>query len=341
MGFRFRMADEQHHYVPQFLLRRFCHNNSLYVFDKSNRRSFRANPRNVMGERGYNSIQLKDRYVLDFEAKFTFIEGKAAPVIGKIVREESIVDLTPTEEAVLYGFLTIQHLRAKASRNSYLGVNKEIRRRFPDLVTNDHPEFFTDEEYEKFCLIRSSLDGLERLAAHFATKHSFLMKRACQSEIYISDNPLVLHNQKDHGPYGNIGLAVPGIEIYYPLSPELILAFMCRTTLAEIQQGGTNARSSLASAYAAAFKNGTLFLPSESSALKKAKLEIDSAEAYRIMLVERRLVPVSNEGLEYVNSLQVMWAHRFVAARRKDFAFAEKVLQEKPHWRDHPRIHVA
>nr|QWP89203.1 hypothetical protein IHCLGBEB_00006 [Escherichia coli] len=43
----------------------------------------------------------------------------------------------------------------------------------------------------------------------------------------IGDNPVVLKNSNDFGPYGNLGLAVRGIQIYLPLSSTLMLAMYC------------------------------------------------------------------------------------------------------------------
>ena len=72
------------------------------------------------------------------------------------------------------------------------------------------------------------------------------MVKDCKDEVYISDNPLVMHNQKDFGPYGNIGLAVPGIEIYYPLSPNTILAYMCPLALKKTEEAHAKADKSVA-----------------------------------------------------------------------------------------------
>ena len=40
----------------------------------------------------------------------------------------------------------------------------------------------------------------------------------CQTDaakpFWISDNPLARHNEQDFGPYDNLGLGMPGLEIY-------------------------------------------------------------------------------------------------------------------------------
>jgi len=80
-----------------------------------------------------------------------------------------------------------------------------------------------DQEFEKFSSLEFAFSHLEDFTAAMAPKHSYLLVKDCPGELYISDNPMVMHNNKDYGPYGNIGLAVPHIEIYY----QIVLAYMC------------------------------------------------------------------------------------------------------------------
>jgi len=40
---------------------------------------------------------------------------------------------------------------------------------------------------------------------------------------YTSDFPVVKHNELDFGPYGNLGLRNRGVQIYFPLTPWMLL----------------------------------------------------------------------------------------------------------------------
>ena len=42
-----------------------------------------------------------------------------------------------------------------------------------------------------------------------------LLRTEWQKPFLIGDSPLALQNSYDMGPYGNLGLTVPGIEIYF------------------------------------------------------------------------------------------------------------------------------
>lgn len=66
-------------------------------------------------------------------------------------------------------------------------------------------------------------------------------------------------------------------------------------------------------------------------ALEKGKRE-------RMNIVSKRLVPMTNDNLLYVNSLQVQWAYRYLVALGGDFSFAQMALSEHPAWVGHPTI---
>src|SRR5207247_1512339 len=104
-----------------------------------------------------------------------------------------------------------------------------------DAPVNPWEYRITDSELTKFATLDFAFSNLEEMTGYFMRKHSYLMLRDCREEIYTSDNPMVMHNQKQYGPYGNIGFAVPHIEIYYPLSPDIVLAYMCPLTMKEIE----------------------------------------------------------------------------------------------------------
>ncbi|MGE9641640.1 DUF4238 domain-containing protein, partial [Escherichia coli] len=48
---------------------------------------------------------------------------------------------------------------------------------------------------------------------HLLSKDWYLLETRPEHPFYVSDNPVVLENRNDFGVYGNIGLAVPGIQI--------------------------------------------------------------------------------------------------------------------------------
>lgn len=62
---------------------------------------------------------------------------------------------------------------------------------------------------------------------HLLSKEWYLLETKPEHPFFVSDNPVVMENSNDLGPYGNIGLVVLGIQIYLPLSSMLMLAMYC------------------------------------------------------------------------------------------------------------------
>jgi len=187
-----------------------------------------------MGERDYNNVRIDDA-VISFENRFTYIENLAAPVISKIIEQKAVDSLSRDDLAKLHLFVVIQFMRSKSRRLDQDVVVNEVRRRWPDAKINSQPDRISDAELAKLAALKASFEQLDKLAGPLALKQLLLMVRDCKDTLYVSDNPLVMHNQRTFGPYGNIGLLVPGVEIYYPLSPDVVLAYLCPSTISDVQ----------------------------------------------------------------------------------------------------------
>lgn len=294
-----------------------------------------------MGEKNFNVVALRDGYFIDFERRFTHIENIAKPVFDKIIETETVSNLEPIDIASVCFFFVVQHLRSKASRQSLSQIPHQIRERFPDIKTNDLPEHFTDEEYDKFCLLKFATENIDEIAKSLITKRMILLKKECSGEIYISDNPLVMHNYNDYSPYGNIGLGAPGIEIYHPISSKFVIGLICESWVHRTQEEIRTAHASIDQLGRQAFLSGRAPLGENIANIEKARSDLERSNSYYSMLFEKQFAPISRDVLIFLNSLQLQWANRFIAARRQDFAFARSVMKERPQWRDHPRLEVA
>ena len=200
------------------------------MFDKHTLKQFKLPPYRAMGEKDFHNVRIGSN-VLSFENKFTYIEDRAAPIIAQVVQRKSLASLNPQETAILHMFVVVQLLRSKRRRLDWAAVSGEIKKRWPEADLNPLKEQMTDDEFEKLMALSATFSKLEELTSVLVSKHSYLMIKDCGGGLYISDNPMVMHNNKQYGPYGNIGLAVPHIEIYYPLSHEVLLAYMCPLTM--------------------------------------------------------------------------------------------------------------
>ena len=200
------------HSVPKFILDNFSVNGKLSIFDKHTLKQFKLPPYRAMGEKDFHNVRIGNE-VLSFENKFTYIEDQAAPIIAEVVQRKSLASLDPADQAILHMFVVVQLLRSKRRRLDWATVSSEIKKRWPEADLNPLKEQMTDEEFEKLMVLNATFSKLDELTSALVSKHSYLMIKDCSGGLYISDNPTVMHNSKQYGPYGNIGLAVPHIEI--------------------------------------------------------------------------------------------------------------------------------
>lgn len=151
----------------------------------------------------------------------------------------------------------------------------------------------------------------QQFAVHFATKSWLLLAAKTNTPFIIGDNPVVMQNLPDaDGLRGTLGLAVQGIEIYLPLSPRRALAFWCPSHLDRFR------------AWAATTTNPT----EEAFALEViSSLEHGGPLQYR-----------EPEVLNF-NSLQIVFAERFLFSALNDFSVAEEMIAKHPGLRGGPR----
>jgi hypothetical protein len=314
------------HYVPQFLLRGFeirPGSNQVYVYDKLIGKHFTANVRNVGAEKGFYDIVL-DEHVLTFEPALSKLEAEAAEIIKCILQREQIGFLTASQRRTLASFATIQYFRTKQFRAS----STELAKMLADAVDEIDPGAAerlglwhpTDDEAHMQAL-RFLQDCLQFVPL-IESKAWVLYEAPAACAFWISDHPIALHNTTHESTLGgDIGFAVPGIEIYLPLSPRFCLGFLCPSI-----------RESFQDAYR------------RSSRLKEmADVQFPTHDAVGAAVDGFAYgfpIPFLPENVEYVNSLEVLWAERFVFSCHLQFEPIERMIRSNPKARIGPRPFV-
>jgi len=136
-------------------------------------------------------------------------------------------------------FLAWQRVRGTNFREDHVHLDAALRKFITASGADPH-------EVKGFAPLASEddlkafhLGFLERnssaMAVHMVDKRWLLFETDAQHPFWLSDNPVVLHNDEDLGPRGNIGLAVPGIQVYLPVSPTLLLGLLCFSQEAKIR----------------------------------------------------------------------------------------------------------
>ncbi len=141
-----------------------------------------------------------------------------------------------------------------------------------------------------------------------------LQRVSGSSLLQISDSPMTLHNMNDFGPYGNLGFAVPGVELQLPLSSKLNLWIICPTLYAKFEEGYQTALN-------------LKWRHDQSSPL------IDSAIDRVEQIRDGKPAALSEDNVIHYNSLQVMFSDRFVYSRDGDFELVKRMILDNEKYR--------
>ena len=311
---------QQQHYVPRFLLRNFCARGSeqIYVYDKQLGAARKTNVRKVASERGFYNIHIGDR-AMTLEQWLGRIETDASPIVRRVCRDESIGDLTANDRHRLAVFVAAQFLRVKSIRSQFLSISRLIEDRLratgadPKKIRGFSPA--TDQDAKAASL--SMLKRANEFAAYFASKTWFLSKTGRTNPLYSSDCPVTRYNHLDLAPYGDLGLASPGIEIYVPLSSRLLLNLVDENLERFITDNYTRTSRFL--------RENRGQLPESADPM--------FFEQFVYGLKTGRAIPLRPVNVIHANTLQVMYSDRFLYCCDNNFGFAEMALRENPHWK--------
>lgn len=318
------MPGERHHYVPRFLLKNFTSGKKrqIYVFDKSNDNQFRTNIKNVAAEKGFYDLELDDE-VLTLEPGLAHLEGNASGVIKKIARDQTIKSLDEGDVATLSAFMAIQFVRTKEHRKRFehLGELFAQKLREKGVAEEDidkHVNSGTGIPEDKLIGFESILSA-KGFVPYFLNKVWLLFKTSRRTPFYISDNPLTLHNDIDHGPYGNIGLAVKGIQIYLPISTTLCLCLLCPSIADEFKE-----------AYERIREIDQISPGLADKIVNNAEITESCCEG----IINKSPIKVTDDNVTMMNSLQVMHSSRFVYCESDYFGLVTKMIGDSEKFRE-------
>lgn len=294
--------SKKHHYVPEAHLRNFAradNRDQIWVYDKLKSRYFSSAVRDVASEGNFNTIEVAGKKI-NLEPIFETVDSAAPPLIKKILETQRIDQLSQAERYSVATVVAVQIIRSKIYRLSFAYMMEQLGEsvRNAGLNPEELANFGIPTEMQAKILSFDSLGSVDDLAREIGSKICVL-HQFTGDPLWLSDNPVVMFNSF---PYGDSGIKSQGIEIYYPISREFLLAFYC---------------------------------PSIGWKLRRASREaLRGSEYYQFLLqgmIEGRAVE-SSAHLEFLNSLQVAQSHRFVFSSLEEFSLAEKMLHEHPEF---------
>lgn len=298
---------KKHHYVPQYLLKNFGFgkkHSQIYVFDKTKSQSYKSSIINTGSENYFNCFEYEGENI-NFEEVFQDIDGLSSAIIKKIVKEESIAHLTEEDLINLVVAVAAQILRTKIRRTSYVQLSQQLAERCREIgYTEDDLQKLTSfGDNESRLVAFRSLLKIDELANLLLDKFTVLLfNESLDNSIWISDNPVVMHNVF---PYGREGFSEKGIGVYFPISSDLCIAFYCPSIYLQLKESfpPLHPRSSTQNPWLKEVLNGIETLQS---------------------------IPINKSIVKYLNELQIRSSSRFIYSQINDFEVAVNYLDKNP-----------
>ena len=218
---------KRQHYVPQFCLREFGikkgSEHRLFVYDLLNDNSFSTTVYRSAKEKGYYDVKNGDSVVATADKALTDFEDKVAPIYKLLIQHMNPYLLDSGQREYLATFFSTMMSRVPRSREFTKQLAKTMRRELRDQgVPNVEQYILSSSQKREF-----DISMIRKSAEEFTPVIYDMEWRVClvgqELNLYISDCPLVMYNPEDHGSMGKLGLKVRGIQLYYPLTPYLLL----------------------------------------------------------------------------------------------------------------------
>lgn len=343
------MAAQNQHYVPKFVLRQFLAEGAgerVHVYDKHTDRAFVTSIKNIMAERRFNEFVFDDDYMASFEPVACGAEGQVLPAYREVVTQRRL-DGSPMQKAALAVFLAFQLLRTKAHREQWQDMEDETVRmveaaggKMQDVQGWEDWQPATEDS-----LKREHLSFIQQQIGPFAqmigTRDFLLMEAAPGTCLYLGDNPVVRANSREYDLQGNLGLAQEGIEIYMPLSADLLLCAWCPSLLNEVRDGLGSAKNDRRAEALRRVLRGELDAAGMKADLDEYAMQLQPLENLIAGAADGRPVSSSPDNMDYYNSLQMSWAYRYVISPDSNFDLARRVNRENPDLRRGHRTRAA
>lgn len=307
---------KKQHYVPQFLLRNFAlgKKKRIHIFDIKAGKSFTSHVKDTGHENNFYHHPVEGNQM---EFELGKLETQVAPVIDGIISNGSIQHLTFHENELIGLFTVVQMMRVNSLRESLTEMTEMIFEKLKgdSIASGSQAEAFLASLSEQDSKTQS-IDMLKEtpleLLPHILDKHLSLVKAPKGESFYLSDNPIVKYNNLPREHRGNLGLALKGIEVHFPVSPKYCLSYLCSELVGDIRKAVAQ---------------------HQSAALMGLVPTSDQADAIHMLnnIDHKKTQTLTSANMDYHNSLQVLHCSRFVYSSSGDFRLLEEMLKNHPN----------
>ena len=333
------MAAQHQHYVPQLLLRGFlsrdpkkAEQEQVHVFDMVEGREFAPSVANIMGERRFNDLWIDDETLATIEPAVGRIEDYVAPLVERIRREKRL-QRTAEEIGDLALLMAFQFIRTKKMRLLPERLDRQLRAHVERMGLNPAKVsglFEWDENTLKQHHVKQQIEGLVKFTEIIAEKEFFLMVAPSGRTFYLGDHPVVMHNDDERRGImrGGLGLSVPYIQIYLPLSSDVMLCAYDRAVLGQLMKVRDEEEAERQSTALKALIDRKISAPQMREMLETVK-ELDRVTPLIETIRAGEAVHVGADQVRAYNSMQAFQAHRFVVDPDGKFDVAKEMISER------------
>lgn len=224
--------NRNHHFVPQFYLRRFGGDRSVAVFNLDQKRLIPN--ASIAGQCQRAHLYGKDASV---ESALASLEADAAPVIRRMLESLRPPVFPSAEDASLLNFITYQWARTPAAGETADALATKMARaalRFDKRLPDEARARINEFELRYRNSVLFSLDVARTMTPLLADLWKCLLVNQTGVEFITSDAPVVLHNTwaERETRMGTTGFASSGLQVLLPLSPRHLLLLFDRDVYA-------------------------------------------------------------------------------------------------------------
>jgi hypothetical protein len=312
----------------------------VYCFDKKFQKCFPSNIRGVFASTRFNEVRVEGT-VISLEEPLTKIEGDVAPIFERLVERKRLRSITLADRRKIASFCAVQLVRTQTFReqikDALEGTAQALRKRGVNPADVKDFENLTDDQIKQVSLDMLS-DAPETYGPHFMSKYWHLIGAEPEDPFHLGDNPVVLDNDSTHRAPGTVGLASPGATVYLPLSATLCLAMTDRRLMAK-----------LFSDYRLVEKNYKKIKKIASRAALEPAASASLEEQGKAMPQMRKMLEPLFQGtpseskpevVMRVNSLQMLYAGRWIVSSTPNFSLPLRMIAENPEFRERQKITV-
>lgn len=344
---------KKQHTVPRFLLDKFSFEtsgkrNRLFTFDKLNEKIFEQTVFNATTMNSfYNFLDHPKR--ISLEPVLGMYEAQAAPLIKKIVEERSIYWLSQEDKYKISEFIAVQqsrsYTRLQLIERMVSTLDERLSQMNPSGEKVDTGFGIEGLNDRKNIFLKGIVNQVE-VVSIFLEKSWILYETVEEDPFFISDNPVTLHNSIDMGVYGNLGIALKGIEIYFPLSSTVTLGLIC-PSIAELRTQEAAKISSKpnmidffnkldVSQKKLVLENAGQTLTQFSQMVKNINSLMGIVKSFK----DGTSCLIAHDKVKHLNSLQVSQSEQYVFSARSDFKVVREMIAANEKYKYGPSVKI-